>query len=55
MGEIADDVYCGFLCQMCLCMIDEDAPGYPRTCKDCQPRKRKRRKKRKGKKKEPTP
>jgi hypothetical protein len=51
MGEIADDVYCGFLCQMCLCMID----GYPRTCKDCQPRKRKRRKKRKGKKKEPTP
>lgn len=34
MGEIADDIVDGVICQLC-CRPIEDY-GYPRTCDDCQ-------------------
>lgn len=37
MGDIADGVIAGFLCQECLSpMADHDSPGYPRTCSQCR-------------------
>jgi hypothetical protein len=59
MGEIAESVLDGFLCQECFSPMPDDlAPGYPRTCPGCGgddlypparavPAKKKRRKKRK--------
>ena len=35
MGDIADDIVDGFLCQACGCLIDGEAPGYPRNCDAC--------------------
>jgi hypothetical protein len=50
MGEIADDILNGFMCQLCGCWMPEleecktqdevdewfnNPPGYPRTCVDC--------------------
>lgn len=35
MGEIAEMVIEGLLCQECGCFIDGDTPGYPRSCEDC--------------------
>lgn len=45
MGEIADMMWVGTLCEVCGAVMDdlipeygevlEDAPGYPRTCEDC--------------------
>lgn len=36
MGDIADDIIDGFICQYCCCpMPDGDEPGYPRTCLEC--------------------
>ena len=48
MGEIAEAIINGFLCDKCTCIVDGDEPGYPRKCSDCKPRK-KRKKKKKGK------
>lgn len=36
MGEIADMMINGDLCQLCGCYMDEHAAGHPRTCADCQ-------------------
>jgi len=37
MGDIANDVIDGFLCQLCLSiMSDHKSPGYPRTCRECK-------------------
>jgi hypothetical protein len=35
MGEIADMILMGFMCQQCGMPIDGDATGYPRCCEDC--------------------
>ena len=49
MGEAADDILNGVVCQCCGEWMDDildgaEEPGYPRTCDGCKP-KRKRRKK----------
>lgn len=37
MGEIAEMMLEGILCQECGGFIDDhEADGYPRSCKDCQ-------------------
>lgn len=38
MGEIADMMIDGNLCEGCGCLMDGDAPGYPVRCEDCQRR-----------------
>lgn len=35
MGEIAEMIMMGFICQQCGMPIDGDAWGYPRDCSDC--------------------
>lgn len=35
MGEIADMVLNGELCQGCGELMSDDAPGHPRTCAGC--------------------
>jgi hypothetical protein len=35
VGEMADGMVSGELCQQCCCPIDGEATGYPRDCKDC--------------------
>jgi hypothetical protein len=35
MGEIAEMILMGFLCQTCGMPIDNDAVGYPRCCENC--------------------
>lgn len=35
MGEIADMMLNGNLCQLCGCYINELPGGFPRTCEDC--------------------
>lgn len=35
MGEIAEMMLDGTLCQVCGGIIDGDTPGYPRYCQDC--------------------
>lgn len=35
MGQGADDILDGFVCQHCGDIIDERAPGYPRSCSGC--------------------
>jgi hypothetical protein len=47
MGEIAEDMIDGTVCQTCGCFMQDvidcaekgdiwDAPGYPRTCEACK-------------------
>jgi len=36
MGEAADDILDGLMCQVCGTLIDGDAPGHPRSCEDCE-------------------
>lgn len=36
MGEVAEMMLDGTLCQGCGVFIDEDIPGYPRSCHDCK-------------------
>jgi len=37
MGDIADMVLDGVLCQYCGALMEDEAgPGYPRTCRDCK-------------------
>lgn len=35
MGDIADAMLDGLLCQICGELIDGEEPGYPRTCPAC--------------------
>lgn len=35
MGEIAEMMLDGTLCQTCGCLIDGTTPGFPRYCEDC--------------------
>jgi hypothetical protein len=36
MGEIADMIVEGILCEQCGMLIDGKASGYPRTCDFCK-------------------
>lgn len=36
MGEIAEAMLNGLLCEQCGALIDGEEPGYPRICSDCQ-------------------
>ena len=36
MGDIADGIIDGELCELCCCVIDGEETGYPRTCGDCK-------------------
>jgi hypothetical protein len=36
MGDAAEDVLDGLMCQGCGELIDGDAPGWPRTCDGCR-------------------
>jgi hypothetical protein len=36
MGQIADDIMMGFICQHCLLPVDGGAPGHPRSCDECK-------------------
>jgi hypothetical protein len=35
MGEIADALINGLMCEQCGIYLDGDQPGYPRCCEDC--------------------
>ena len=37
MGEIAEMMLDGTLCQGCGVFLNDEAPGYPCTCRDCRP------------------
>jgi len=36
MGEHADMILMGFICQQCGMPVDGDAFGFPRCCDDCE-------------------
>lgn len=36
MGDAAEMILDGFMCQVCGEMIDGDEPGYPRCCAACE-------------------
>jgi hypothetical protein len=35
MGEVAELIILGFLCENCGVVIDEEILGFPRKCEDC--------------------
>jgi len=35
MGEVADMMIEGYLCERCGTVVDEQEPGHPRLCKPC--------------------
>lgn len=35
MGDVADLIVEGFVCQHCGEYLDGDDPGHPRSCEDC--------------------
>lgn len=39
MGEIAEMVIMGILCEQCGVLIDGKTTGYPRGCDDCEDQK----------------
>lgn len=36
MGDIAEMILEGVLCDMCGALVDEEASGFPRSCEDCE-------------------
>lgn len=36
MGDVADMMIEGYLCEQCGMVIDGEEPGYPRKCKECK-------------------
>ncbi|CAH1054057.1 hypothetical protein PAECIP111894_00202 [Paenibacillus pseudetheri] len=36
MGQAAEDILNGLMCDVCGGLVDGKEPGYPRTCKDCE-------------------
>lgn len=42
MGEIAEMILDGTLCERCGSFIDGDSPGFPRLCNDCKPKRKKK-------------
>lgn len=36
MGDAADAILDGTLCEACGVMVDGESPGYPRKCDGCQ-------------------
>lgn len=36
MGEIAEKILNGQLCEVCGAFVDGEEPGYPRKCEDCE-------------------
>jgi hypothetical protein len=53
MGDMADMMIEGVLCEECGSLIDRDAPGYPRSCEDCREERRKSLKRSRDKKPKP--
>ena len=51
MGEIAEMILDGILCQVCGTYIDDEDEGFPRTCSDCQKEEKRSQKPRKKNKK----
>lgn len=47
MGEIADMMLDGILCEQCGCLIDGEETGYHRLCEDCAKEQRPKKKRRK--------
>lgn len=45
MGEIAEMILDGTLCQVCGGLVDGETPDFPRPCEDCKKETKKRRKK----------
>lgn len=45
MGDIAEMILHGFLCDKCGGVVDGEETGYPRPCDDCKPKKKKKHKK----------
>ena len=39
MGQYTEDVLSGLMCDQCGQLIDFQEPGFPRTCKECDPKK----------------
>ena len=40
MSQTVEDMLSGLICQVCGSFMDDfEAPGYPRTCKDCEEEK----------------
>jgi hypothetical protein len=50
MGEIAEIMLEGVLCEQCGCLIDGEETGYPRLCEDCAREHKPRKHKKRGKK-----
>lgn len=50
MGEAAEMILEGILCEQCGCLIDGKETGYPRLCKDYGKENHPRNHKRRGKK-----
>jgi hypothetical protein len=36
MGDIADQIVAGEICQLCCCGDGREPQGYPYTCAECQ-------------------
>lgn len=36
MGDIAEMMIMGILCEQCGCYIDNEITGFPRLCDDCE-------------------
>jgi hypothetical protein len=36
VGEIAEMILEGFLCEDCGSLVDGEEPGFPRKCEDCK-------------------
>lgn len=49
MGDIAEMILDGTLCEQCGCVVGDvpEAVGHPRKCEDCQPKKKTKSKKKK--------
>lgn len=35
MGEVAEAILSGLLCEACGSYVDGEEPGYPRKCEEC--------------------
>lgn len=36
MGDVADMMINGLMCELCGVIVDGEEPGHPRQCEDCQ-------------------
>lgn len=47
MGDIADAIMNGELCEICAAYVEDEPQGFPQKCNDCKPKKKRKKKKRK--------